>query len=194
MPMSETKSIKVLTTTTSNNAYRSIPKMGVGFYRTNQSSGQIYHYRHRLYYKIGRSRALKDNTATSTARFTYEEIVTKFGCPITLVSDQGSHFLNETIQILTKTFIVLHCKSTIYYPQANGQAENTNKVIKSTFTKMANANRTDWDTKLYAALWAYKTAYKVTTMHTPFSLVFGMETLLPLTFIYNKENLQRNKN
>ena len=58
---------------------------------------------------------------------------------------------------------------------------------------MVNVNHTDWDTKLYATLWAYKSAYKVTTKHTPFSLVFGMEALLPLTFIYNEENLQRNQ-
>jgi hypothetical protein len=139
------------------------------------------------------ARVLKDNTAASTAKFIFKEIITKFGCPIELVSDQESHFLNETIQILTKKFMVLHRKSTTYYPQANGQAENTNKVIKTTLTKMVNANRTDWDTKLYAALWAYRTAYKVTTKHTPFSLVFGTEALLPLTFIYHEENLQRSQ-
>ena len=60
------------------------------------------------------ARALKDNTATSTAKFIFEEIITKFGCPIELVNDQGSHFLNDTIQILTKTFMVLHRKLTIY--------------------------------------------------------------------------------
>ena len=55
-------------------------------------------------------RALKDNIAASTAKFIFEEIITKFGCPIELVSDQGSHFLNETIQILTMTFMILHRK------------------------------------------------------------------------------------
>ena len=119
------------------------------------------------------TRALKNNTATSTAKFIFEEIITKFRCPIELVSDQGSHFLNDTIQKLTKTVMVLHRKSTIYYPQANGQAESTKKVIKTTLTKMVNANRIDWDTKLHAELWAYRTAHKITTKHTPFSLVFG---------------------
>ena len=89
--------------------------------------------------------------------------------------------------------MVLHRKSTTYYPRANGQAESTNKLIKATHTKMVNANCTDWDTKLYAALWAYRTAYKVTTKHTPFSLVFETEALLPLIFIYNEENLQQNQ-
>ena len=30
--------------------------------------------------------------------------------------------------------MVLHQKSTTHYPQANGQAKNTNKVIKTTLT------------------------------------------------------------
>jgi hypothetical protein len=88
--------------------------------------------------------------------------------------------------------MMLHRKSTTYYPQANGQAKSTNKVIKKILTKMVNANRTDWDTKLYAALWAFRTAYKITTKHTSFSLVFRTEVLLPLTFIHNEQNLQNN--
>jgi hypothetical protein len=98
------------------------------------------------------ARAFKDNTAKSTTKFLYEEIITKFGYRVQLVSDQGGHFMNDTIRILTKEFMILHRRSTTYYPQANGQAENTNKVLKTVLTKMVNANRTDWDTKLHTAL------------------------------------------
>ena len=35
------------------------------------------------------------------AKFIYENIITRFGCPITLISDQGSHFINKTIKALT---------------------------------------------------------------------------------------------
>ena len=37
---------------------------------------------------------------------------------------------------------------------------------------------TDWDSKLLDALWAYRTAYKVTTKFTPFQLVYGQEAIL----------------
>ena len=36
------------------------------------------------------------------AKFIYENIITRFGCPLTFISDQGSHFINQTIQIPLK--------------------------------------------------------------------------------------------
>jgi hypothetical protein len=100
------------------------------------------------------------------------------------LGDQEGHFINDTIKNLSQKFMILHRKLTTYYPQANKQAESTNKVIKIALTKMVNANRTDWDTKLHAALWAYRLAYKVTTKHTPFSLVYGTGALLPVAYLH----------
>ena len=75
------------------------------------------------------ARALRTNSAQETAQLLYESVLTRFGCPLHLVSDQGSHFLNGTIQVLTEHFLLRHTTSTTYYPQGNGQAESTNKVI-----------------------------------------------------------------
>ena len=33
------------------------------------------------------------------ANFIYENIITRFGCSLTLISNQGSHFINKTIKI-----------------------------------------------------------------------------------------------
>lgn len=41
----------------------------------------------------------------------------------------------------------------------------------------------DWEEHLPAALWAYRTAYKVTTGHTPFQLMFGQEAVVPAEFL-----------
>jgi len=48
-------------------------------------------------------KALQDNTTKSMLKFLYEHIVTHFGCPTHLVSDQGSHFTNQTIQYTYST-------------------------------------------------------------------------------------------
>ena len=60
--------------------------------------------------------ALRDNTVASTAKFVYEYLWCRYGCPIELVSDQGGHFINHIIRELTTHYAVVHKKSTPYYP------------------------------------------------------------------------------
>ena len=103
---------------------------------------------------MGRSEALHENTVVVMAKFLYEHIWCRFGCPIELVSDQGSHFLNTVVQELTQHYAVVHKMSTPYYPQANGLEKSTNKTLQTILKKIVNENRTDWDTKLHTALWA----------------------------------------
>ena len=50
------------------------------------------------------------------AMFIYENIITRFGCPLTLISDQGTHFINRTIKTLTYQFQIDHSQSTTYHP------------------------------------------------------------------------------
>jgi hypothetical protein len=46
------------------------------------------------------AKALITNIVVVTTRFLYECIMTKFGCPFTIVIDQGVHFINEIIKHL----------------------------------------------------------------------------------------------
>ena len=89
------------------------------------------------------AKALRDNTALSTAKFLYECIWCRYGCPIELVSDQGSHFINEVVKGLEQHYTVVHKRSTVYYPQANSLAESTNKTLQGILRKIVEANRTD---------------------------------------------------
>ncbi len=66
------------------------------------------------------AKALETNTNVVTTQFMYEFILTRFGCPLNLVNDQGTHFINEAIKIPTSRFIFYHTNSTTYYPQGNG--------------------------------------------------------------------------
>ena len=58
--------------------------------------------------------ALRDNKAVSVAKFLYNNIITRFGCPIELVLDQGVHFLNKVFKLLTETHMIDHKKSSTY--------------------------------------------------------------------------------
>lgn len=124
--------------------------------------------------------ATKMNSAQMVATFLYENIITRFGCPKELVSDRGTHFINSTIAAFTEKYEIRHRKTTPYHPRANGQTEKTNGLLCKILTKIILEAGTDWDTKLFAALWAYRTAYKVTINATPFQLIYKQEAILPI--------------
>ena len=74
---------------------------------------------------------------------------------------------------------ISHHKSSPYRPQANGAVEAANKMIKTILAKMTE-NYKDWADKLPYALWGYRTSVKTATGATPYSLVYGMEAVLPV--------------
>ena len=57
--------------------------------------------------------------------------------------------------------------------------EAKNKNIKRILRKMVETSR-DWSEKLPFALWAYRIFFRTSTGATPYSLVYGMEAVLPI--------------
>jgi hypothetical protein len=76
----------------------------------------------------------------TSARFIFENVITHFGCPRILTSDQGSHFISSTIVMLATEFLIQHHKRSPYYPQANGIVEAFNKIQERRLTKLCCIN------------------------------------------------------
>lgn len=76
--------------------------------------------------------------ATTAAKCLFENVLTRFGYPKILMSDRGTHFLNETISALTEEFQIYHQQSMPYHLQANGTMEEFNKILETALIKVCN--------------------------------------------------------
>ncbi len=84
------------------------------------------------------ARTLHTNITVIITKFLYDRVLTQFGCPLAIIIDQGTHFINDVIDYIIDHFILRHTNSIVYYPQGNKEAEFTNKVFRTLFTKLMN--------------------------------------------------------
>ena len=126
--------------------------------------------------KWAEAKAVTTNTAAHATTFMYENIIYEFGCPNILVSDRGTHFLNDLIKKMTGRFQIDHRKTTPHHPQTNGQTERVKGILISILRKTDIDSKRDWDIKLTAALWTYRTTFKV-TIHATLPINFEVESL-----------------
>lgn len=69
--------------------------------------------------------------------------------------------------------------STTYYPQGNGLAESSNKILVHIIKILLEDNRKTWNKKLVNALWADRLTTKNSIGTSPYLLVYGMDVVFP---------------
>ncbi|KAJ9535255.1 hypothetical protein OSB04_un001653 [Centaurea solstitialis] len=128
--------------------------------------------------KWAEAKASPTNDAKVVVDFV-KSLVCRYGCPKAIISDRGTHFANYLLEKTLKRYGVHHRFSTAYHPQANGQAENTNRALKRILEKTVDNNPKIWSQKLEDALWAYRTTYKMPIGSTPYRMLYGKACHLP---------------
>ncbi|GLJ23983.1 hypothetical protein SUGI_0456280 [Cryptomeria japonica] len=87
---------------------------------------------------------LRSTTAEVICQFLLENIISRFGIPSTIISDNGTSFKNKDVKKFLEKYHIKHRFSTPYYPQSNGQAESSNKIIEQILRKTVNKHGKDW--------------------------------------------------
>ena len=77
-------------------------------------------------------------------RFIWKNIVTQFGIPHTLISNNGLQFDSKAFRRYCCDLRIKNIYSTSAYPQGNGQAEAVNKVIVSGLKKRLDDAKGKW--------------------------------------------------
>ena len=69
---------------------------------------------------------------------------------------------------------------SVAHPQANGEAEVTNRtLLQGIKVRLEKATGT-WADELYHVLWTYRTTQRLPTGETPFALAFRIEAMIPI--------------
>jgi hypothetical protein len=114
--------------------------------------------------------------------FIFNQIIVGFGILSEIVPDHGSHFQNEMMEEIPSKLGFKHGHYSPYYPHKNGQVEAINKSLKTILQKIVSQSKFDWHIMLYPALWAYQTSVKTATRFSPFQLLHGVESILPIEY------------
>ena len=77
-------------------------------------------------------------------KFIWKSIVTKFGVPHTLISDNSLQFDSKAFRRYCSELGIMNGYSTPAYPQRNGQAEAVNKVIVNGLKKRLDGAKGRW--------------------------------------------------
>ena len=67
--------------------------------------------------------SIEKNDAKTVVQFVHRNILTRFGVPTCILSDEGSHFCNRVFASLLGKYNVRHAKNLPYHLQSNGQVE-----------------------------------------------------------------------
>ena len=111
-------------------------------------------------------------------RFMWQNIVTRFGVPNTLISDNGLQFDSKAFRRYCCDLGIKNRYSTPSYPQSNGKVEATNKVVVDGLKKRIEKAKGRWVDKLPYVLWTYHTTPRRSIRETPFSMTYGSEVVI----------------
>ena len=129
--------------------------------------------------KFAVTRAVRDCSAQTTARFIKEDIVCKFGTPQCILTDNGTHFTASLTTELLKQLGITHLYATPYHPQTNGQTERYNSTMDAKIAILSNERKTNWDDQLPFVTFNYNSSIHATTNQVPFELMHGRRPILP---------------
>jgi transposase InsO family protein len=124
---------------------------------------------------------LQDATAENIADAFIHHFICRFGCPRSILTDQGTNFLSHLMKRMTKKFRIKQFRTTAYHPQSNGSLERSHHVLVE-YLKCFVSKEECWDDLIERANFSYNTAVHEGTGHSPHELIFGRVARIPSNF------------
>ncbi|KAK3097609.1 hypothetical protein FSP39_011373 [Pinctada imbricata] len=124
-----------------------------------------------------------DKSADRIVHLILEEIFPRFGCPLEIVSDNGTENVNRKVQETLDTMNIHHIKTSYYSPQANGKVERFHRTLHDVMSKQIQEDVQTWDLYLNQTLAAIRFHVNESSKFSPYFLLYNRDVVLPLDTI-----------
>ena len=122
--------------------------------------------------------ALKTKNADAVGECLFR-LLTDFGFPSKIVSDQGGEFTASAVNELLGYLKIAKVTTSPYNPRSDGLVEQHNKTLKDQLYYLVDVAQKEWDKYLPAAQLYYNTSVSTATGQTPYYMMFGRECAMP---------------
>lgn len=123
---------------------------------------------------------IRDCSALTTAKAFVHNIILKFGFPEEIVTDNGTNFISQTMNEVTKLFRIKKTLTTPYHPQSN-QVERYHRSLGNYLKAFVKEEPIFWDEYLDYATFSYNITQNTTTGYSPFEIVYGYSIKVPIS-------------
>lgn len=123
--------------------------------------------------------AVPDQTAITCANKIFKEIITRFGSPLDIHSDQGRNYESKLFGQLCHLLEIRKTRTSPRHPECNGQTERFNKTLIPMIRSYIKGEQQNWDLHLAILTSAYRATTHETTGFTPNMIMLGKEVRIP---------------
>lgn len=128
--------------------------------------------------------AMPNMETVTIARLLVQEVLTRFGIPSSLHSDQGKQFEGNIFTEMCKVLNIKKTRTSPYHPQCNGLVERFNKTLITMLRSLVDEHQSDWDELLPYVIMAYRSVEQESTGFSPNYLMLGREVRTPLDIAF----------
>ncbi|GFX49248.1 transposon Tf2-6 polyprotein [Trichonephila clavipes] len=127
---------------------------------------------------------LRKASAQAIANALFENYISRYGAPISLISDNGPQFISEIFEHLSHRLDIKHMKTVTYSPQAN-LTERVNRNLVQLIACFVEENHENRDRFLPEFTFALRTSVNETTNKAPAELFLGRKIITPFSKLIN---------
>ena len=139
--------------------------------------------------RFSQAYATKSKSSKAAADKLFNNFILQFGFPKRIHHDKGPEFNSNLFKHLHRLTGMRSSNTTPYHPMGDGQVERLNRTLINMLKAIPENEKKKWKEHLPKLLFAYNSTIHTSTGYSPFYLMFGRASRLPIDGIFPNDDI-----